>query len=481
LTTQKGSTVSQTLTASESLRSARRSTRIDKAIPLTIIGVDSARGPYREDVATATISGHGCRYESKYDVLHGSVVMLELNSHKNGSPASTARGRVKWARRPGVPGGMYETAIELDEPGNFWGVEAPPQDWLNAVKTQIHQTEAPKTKPFAIARPEPASTANLAAREKHPLPVAPFVRDAETKYMPGTAARPISELMKNFQQQMESMLSEAASSAVQDKVATTLDDARGMLRDEAHRVVADAAASAAVPWIEQSLLQIQQASQKSAMALHAQWRARMEEEIQAAVTRIDARHHDFESRTEILANAAIEKLNFTLDASRREGIDRIVASLKQQFTPLVEQARTVAAELQRMKHETESLLNSTVESFTARTEEAGTRLEQRFSDAVEERLAAARSELEHISDSAMRTAIENLRNATHHHEAEAHRRLQEEVHPITDAALHSLREAADDTSRKFVGELKDHSRSQLESMSKALAELAKSLGQDSKE
>lgn len=157
--------MSQTSTANESLRSARRSTRIDQSIPLTIIGVDSARGPYREDVATVTISGHGCKYESKYDVLHGSVVILELNGHKPGSPSNTARGRVKWAKRPGIPGGMYETAIELDEPGNIWGVDSPPQDWLNAVKTQAHQAEAPKTKPFAVARPEPVSTANLSARE----------------------------------------------------------------------------------------------------------------------------------------------------------------------------------------------------------------------------------------------------------------------------------------------------------------------------
>jgi hypothetical protein len=372
---------------------------------------------------------------------------------------------------------LYETAIELDEPGNVWGVNTPPQDWLNAVKTQAHEVEAPKSKPFAVARPEPVSTANLPAREKHPSLIAPFARDTDTKFSDGGHARPIGELMRDFQQQMESILTEAATSAVQDKVTVTLDDARGMLRDEAHRVVADAAAAAAVPWIEQSLLQIQQASQKSAMTLHSHWRAKMEEDVQAAVRRIDARHHEFESRTESLAAAAIEKIQSSSEASRREGIDRIVAGIKQQFAPLVEQARGVAGELQRTKLEVEALLTRSVESFATRTDEIGTRFEKRFSDAVEDRLAAARSELEHTSDTATRTAIENLRNASQHHESEAQRRLHEALHPVSDAALNTLRETADEASRKFAGELKDHSRSQLEQMSKALAELAKGLGE----
>lgn len=280
---------------------------------------------------------------------------------------------------------------------------------------------------------------------------------------------------------MESILTEAAASAVHEKVTVTLDDARSMLREEAHRVVADAAASAAVPWIEQSLLQIQQASQKSAMTLHSQWRAKMEEDVQIAVRRIETRHHDFESRTDSLAAAAIEKIHSTLEASRREGIERIIAGIKQQFAPLVEQARGVAADLQRTKLEVEALLTRSVESYATRTEEIGTRFEQRFLEAIEERLAAARSELEHTSDEALRTAVDNLRNASHHHEAEAQRRLQEALHPVADAALNTLRETADDASRKFAGELKDHSRSQLEQLSNALAKLAKGLGESSQD
>ena len=63
------------------------------------MGVDSYRGPYREEVSTVTVSCHGRRYESKHDVLTNSWVMLELpGKEKEGE--STRPGLVKWVKRP---------------------------------------------------------------------------------------------------------------------------------------------------------------------------------------------------------------------------------------------------------------------------------------------------------------------------------------------------------------------------------------------
>ena len=118
--------MSNTSTASDLARPLRRSTRINKSVPITVMGVDSYRGPYREDVATVAVSCHGCRYESKHDVLTNSWVMLELPGKETNGETVSARGLVKWVKRPQDTNGVYETAIELEDPGNIWGIDAPP-------------------------------------------------------------------------------------------------------------------------------------------------------------------------------------------------------------------------------------------------------------------------------------------------------------------------------------------------------------------
>src|SRR5579864_5793131 len=107
-----GEMASNTSTSNEIVRPLRRSTRLNHAIPVTVIGVDSFRGPYREDVSTVTISCHGCRYESKHDVLTNSWVLLELPRSKPDGPPVIGRGLVKWAQPSAETDGLHEMAIE---------------------------------------------------------------------------------------------------------------------------------------------------------------------------------------------------------------------------------------------------------------------------------------------------------------------------------------------------------------------------------
>src|SRR5579863_9594720 len=103
---------SNTSTSSELIRPLRRSTRLNRAIPFTVIGVDSHRGPYREDVSTVTISCHGCRYESKHDVLTNSWILLELPNSGPDGPPVTGRGLIKSAQRTTETSDLHELAIE---------------------------------------------------------------------------------------------------------------------------------------------------------------------------------------------------------------------------------------------------------------------------------------------------------------------------------------------------------------------------------
>ena len=144
--------------SSAAYRPARRSTRVEQAIPLKVEGVDSFRGPYSEVVSTQSISCHGFKYLSKHQVLANALVVLELQDKKANSPALCARGRVKWVERPKDPNGLFQTAVELESPGNIWGIESPPQDWLPFSGARNLEMDTSKSKPFAVPRPETSSS-----------------------------------------------------------------------------------------------------------------------------------------------------------------------------------------------------------------------------------------------------------------------------------------------------------------------------------
>src|ERR1700693_3027717 len=77
----------------------RRSTRIYNAIPLTIQGADAFRAPYLQQVSTLAVSCHGCRYRSKYEVIKGDVVYLEVKQSSEGGATYSCQGQVKWLQR----------------------------------------------------------------------------------------------------------------------------------------------------------------------------------------------------------------------------------------------------------------------------------------------------------------------------------------------------------------------------------------------
>src|SRR5580700_2661183 len=147
-------------------RPARRSTRLSEAVLMRVEGVDSYRGPYSEEVSTVSVSAHGCKYFSKHQVLSNALVILEMKNGKADTKPVSARGRVKWVA--GLQGGVFETAVELEDPGNVWGVAAPPKDWLPFCGPRTIEIDTAKSKPFAVPRPEPNAPAAANAREKAP-------------------------------------------------------------------------------------------------------------------------------------------------------------------------------------------------------------------------------------------------------------------------------------------------------------------------
>src|ERR1700730_10041084 len=108
----------------------RRSTRIYSSIPLGIQGSDAFRAPYLEQVHTLNVNCHGCRYRSKYEVIQGDMVYLEVKPSSEGSSTYSCQAQVKWVQRLMTKDLCFEVALELVAPGNIWGIVSPPGHWF---------------------------------------------------------------------------------------------------------------------------------------------------------------------------------------------------------------------------------------------------------------------------------------------------------------------------------------------------------------
>ncbi len=455
-------------------RPARRSTRIEHAIPLRVEGVDSFRGPYKEDVSTVAISCHGFKYLSKHQVLTNALVVLELKPNKPNSPPISARGRVKWVDRPQDPNGVFQTAVELETPGNIWGIDSPPLDWLPFSGARTLEMDTSKPKPFAVPRPDASASA---AGDRRGTGSA---RQSETLAAP-SAARPVGHLMGDFQQQMEGMLAEAAAAAVRDRAGTMLAELRSSLREEAKQILSEASASQAGPWIEQSIKQLNKASQESARILYGQWKKKLETDVQQALERVDQRGRELDESSQSLAIKAAERVQGVLESSRKEGVGRIVARLKEQMAPSIDNALRVTSDLAKQKNELEKAVERSIEKSTERIEEIYTRCEKKFESAIQQKLDAAREELQAQSKEATQLALSNLRASGQKYSAEAERHFREAFQPIVEKALSSLKEKAAETSHHFASELASYSRSHLEFVGGAISELAKGMGKAPRE
>src|SRR4029077_8610174 len=114
----------------------RRSTRIVQAVPLQVTGVDALGRPFVERTSSLILNCHGCRYQSKHYVLKNMWVKLEIPNADSDQPARTVRGRVAWIQRPRTVRQLFQVALELEVPGNVWGIGFPPEDWFGFVESQ---------------------------------------------------------------------------------------------------------------------------------------------------------------------------------------------------------------------------------------------------------------------------------------------------------------------------------------------------------
>src|SRR2546423_3743679 len=137
-----GEMVSESVPSATPELRKRRSTRIVQAVPLIVTGVDALGRPFNERTSTLIINCHGCRYQSKHYVLKNMWVTLEVPHTEGGQAPRTVRGRVAWIQRPRTVRQLFQVALELETPGNAWGIAFPPEDWFTFPEAEQAQAAA---------------------------------------------------------------------------------------------------------------------------------------------------------------------------------------------------------------------------------------------------------------------------------------------------------------------------------------------------
>lgn len=144
---------------------SRRSTRIDRTVPLVVVGQTKLGLSFQERTSAVSLNLHGCRYPSRHDYAVGSWIGLQILEPNGESSTPVMRAQVRSIHPPMSPRELYQIGVELESPANVWGVPAPPEDWQKLLG--VNGSRMQEATATTLAR-EPESASAAAAPKAAP-------------------------------------------------------------------------------------------------------------------------------------------------------------------------------------------------------------------------------------------------------------------------------------------------------------------------
>ena len=472
---------------------SRRSTRIDRTVPLVVVGQTKLGLSFQERTSAVSLNLHGCRYPSRHDYAVGSWIGLQVLEANGENAAPVMRAQVRSIHPPMSPRELYQIGVELEAPANVWGVPAPPEDWL-----RLLGIDPSKVHDAAMAAPAPAENeshvpeASAAPAPIKTMPAGPEYRSSGVTSFPApppVAAKPERVVITSDQlvAAVQGKLQAAAEKAVNTAINSHLTDAVRQALSKMDEVC------------KTSINQIELHSQERLEAMMSTAREevmnRMEarlsedstrwEEMQASFT---ARTTELSERLESLASETQRSLTDAQGVLSRVGSDvepRILDRLNQsiaraaddfeaaatrvsdrQLVRLMEDkqmvTREAAAQLQAhsadIRAQIQSTSNITMEEFKRQTEVQVDLIISEATQRVMSQLAAL--------DAENRAAIETRRRSIESDIAQATEQSTEQFRTGMKAFLYSCLVAA-------VGAVDEHAKTTLDGLkdpAKALRE-----------
>lgn len=136
----------------------RRSTRIERPVPLLVTGHDGMGQEFLERTSAVSLNLHGCRYPSRHDTHVGSWITLQIGESAVDEIVTTVRAQVRSVQVPRNPRDLYHVGVQLEKPANVWRVPSPPPDWLTAAQRVAGELPPSKEQTAAATGPGRAPT-----------------------------------------------------------------------------------------------------------------------------------------------------------------------------------------------------------------------------------------------------------------------------------------------------------------------------------
>src|SRR5215470_13770458 len=215
----------------------RRSTRIDRSVPLIVFGQNRSGEPFVERTVSTSVNLHGCRYPSRHDYGVGTWITLQVVGLNVEPKPPAVRARVKSVHMSQSARELQQVGVELEKPGNVWGITVPPQDWLalgEASTTLMPQfspaiPSAPVAPPVTSERepdePEVKMEHKMADVATFPSPSPAVAKPQPPKLTEAPKPQRVVITPDGLINALQGRLQQAAEKAVQTAVTKEVDEA----------------------------------------------------------------------------------------------------------------------------------------------------------------------------------------------------------------------------------------------------------------
>ncbi|PYU00294.1 MAG: hypothetical protein DMG34_19485, partial [Acidobacteria bacterium] len=378
-------------------------------------------------------------------VLKNMWVTLEIPHPETGQPPRQVRGRVAWIQRPRTVRQLFQVALELELPGNVWGIGFPPEDWGNFVVPASARSYVVKDEDVFAGLPERILDAPTSASEPelpppaigtdtlHVLPSPASTTDASLQL-----ARQVARLIADAKQQISAAAREAAAQAVAVEHRAASEQweqkfaaARSEFSDESGRAVA----------------RIQQESEERSRAVHIAAAKALQDELPKWL----APHLEQLTRD---VTASISKVGAQQRAQHEEHVAGVTARVNQLCREAEEVARRIVAqsqEIERRIGEHASVASAVLETQARRQEEA-------FGAHHEQLNVTAGAAQQQLTDTA-RSAQEELEARL----TEQADRARAQIEGLAESTLAQLKSGAAETTTQAVEGLRTQIQERLNS------------------
>jgi hypothetical protein len=383
----------------------RRSTRIDRNVPLVVLGQTKTGLSFQEKTSTVSFNLHGCRYPSRHEYPIGASVGLRVLQPDGETISPVIRAFVKSVHPPASPRELFQVGVELESPANIWNLSSPPPDWNRL----LGGSTSPAGMATAVAPAlEPAEPP--AASAAYPSSSSPSVSEARTSQVtefpsPSPAASAAQPGKENIPSKPE-------------RVAITIDQLvaamQGKLQAAAEKVV------------------------QNALAEH------LDEAIEAALARVEGVR---ERNLQQLGEFSEQRLESLMRSSREEILGHLESRLgevqsrwEEQHNAFRTQAEEIALRLEKLAADTQRNLGETQKFVEKATGEIVPRTRGRLDESLGQATEQFEASADRISDRQLVRVMEATRMVTREAAAQLDARVAESRALLHNAAGSTLEE-----------------------------------------